>query len=157
MRIWRLTKTRHASSAFDGEGARLYGARWNSRGTRVAYGSSDSALAVLEVLVHMASGGTLPGYSLVSARLDDAFIEDLPPSALPNDWNASPVPPSVQAVGDGWIRKGASLALRVPSALVPAAYNILVNLAHPDIDRLTVESIDPFEFDPRLLRREPLP
>lgn len=152
MRLWRLVKSRHASSAFDGEGARLYGARWNSPGTRVAYASGNSALAVLEVLVHMAGGGILPGYSMVTARLDDQYVADLPPSDLPAEWNASPVPPEVQAVGDAWIRSGASLALRVPSVLVADSFNILINPEHPDFDRLTIESIEPFEFDQRIRR-----
>src|ERR1022692_5242605 len=42
------------------EGARLFGGRWNSRGTKkVLYMSESRALAVLEVLVHLTN--TLPG------------------------------------------------------------------------------------------------
>lgn len=152
MQVWRLTKTRRASTAFDGEGARVNGARWNSRGTRVAYACSNSALAVLEVLVHMTGGGILPGYSLIAATLDDTVIEDLPASALPKDWNVSPIPPDVQAVGDAWIRSRRSLALRVPSAIVAGGFNILINPDHPDFRRLTVDSIAPYAFDPRLVR-----
>lgn len=152
MQVWRLVKTRYAASAFDGEGARLYGARWNSRGTRVAYASSNSALAVLEVLVHMTGGGSLPGYSLVAASLPDSLVETLAPSLLPSDWNASPVPPSVQAIGDEWVRSNRSLALRVPSVIVGGVFNILINPMHADFAALTVDSISPYTFDPRLPR-----
>src|SRR6186713_3297828 len=100
-----------------GEGARSNGGRWSSPGTRVAYASGNSALAVLEVLVHMASSG-LPGYSLVRAHVPDALVEELPASELPRSWRAFPVPPEVQAVGDAWVRSGRALALRVPSAIV---------------------------------------
>jgi RES domain-containing protein len=48
---WRICKARYATRAFDGEGARVYGGRWNSPGTRVAYASESVALATLEVLV----------------------------------------------------------------------------------------------------------
>lgn len=152
MHVWRLIKTRYAASAFDGEGARLNGARWNSRGTRAAYASSNSALAVLEVLVHMTGGGSVPGYSLIAARLDDALIEDLAGSDLPRGWNHWPVPPAVQAVGDAWIRSRRSLALRVPSALVTAGYSIVINPEHPEFGRLRIDAIEPFKFDSRLLR-----
>jgi RES domain-containing protein len=152
MQLWRLVKTRHAAAAFDGEGARLHGARWNSPGTRVAYASSNSALAVLEVLVHMTAGAALPGYSLVTATLPDSLVEDLPASDLPRSWRSSPVPPEVQAVGDAWIRSGRSVGLRVPSAIVPGNSNILINPEHPDFARFAVESYEPFSFDPRLLR-----
>jgi RES domain-containing protein len=152
MQVWRLAKTRYASTAFDGEGARLFGARWNSRGTRVTYASSNSALAILEVLVHMTSAGSFPGYSLITASLDDALIEDLAPSSLPANWNVSPVPPEVQVIGDEWVQSHRSLALRVPSVIVAGGFNLLVNPGHADFDQMTIDSIVPFEFDPRLIR-----
>ena len=152
MQVWRLVKTRYVSSAFDGEGARLYGARWNSPGTRVAYASMNSALAVLEVLAHMTAAAALPGYSLVTATLPDELVEDLPESVLPSDWSASPVPPAAQAIGDAWVRSTRSLALRVPSVIVRGSFNVLINPAHPDFWQFVVDSVEPFHFDPRLLR-----
>ena len=152
MRLWRLVKTKYASTPFDGEGARTYGARWSSPGTRVAYASSNSALAVLEVLVHLRSGTVLPSYSLIAATLPDSLVEDLPASALPNRWSSSPVPPEVQAVGDAWVRSGRSLALRVPSAVVQGSSNVLINPEHRDFARFKVVSVDRFGFDKRLLR-----
>lgn len=152
MQVWRLVKARHASSAFDGEGARLYGARWNSAGVRVAYASSDPALAVLEVLVHLKDTTLLPSYSLVSGSIPDALVEDLDPLRLPKEWRSSPPPATVQAIGDDWIRSSSSLALRVPSVLVPSGSNLLINPAHPDFSQVTVGSIEPYRFDARLLR-----
>lgn len=153
MRLWRLVKTKFASTAFDGEGARLHGGRWNSPGTRVAYAASNSALAVLEVLVHMTGGGgILPGYSLITATIPDSLVEDMPAADIPVGWDSSPVPPEAQAIGDAWIRSGRSLALRVPSAVVEGSYDILINPEHSDFARFVIESSVPFAFDPRLLR-----
>lgn len=152
MRVWRLTKTRYVATAFDGEGARLYGARWNNPGTRVAYASSNSALAVLEVLVHLPGGGSLPGYSLIGATIPDALVENLAPSRLPKDWNVSPVPASAQAVGDEWISSQRSLALLVPSVIVAEGYNVLINPAHPDSAQLESDFIEPYDLDRRLVR-----
>lgn len=152
MQVWRLLKSRYASSAFDGEGPRLYGGRWNSVGTRVAYAADSSALAVLEVLVHLDDAALLPSYSLVSASLPDDLVEDLDRSRLPPDWSASPVPPDVQAIGDAWVRAAQGLALRVPSAIVPGSANLLINPAHREFKRFRVEAIEPFDFDSRLLR-----
>ena len=152
MQVWRLVKTRYASTPFDGEGARLYGARWNSPGNRVAYASGNSALAVLEVLVHMTGGGSLPGYSLVSASLPDSLVEVIAPAALPGNWDSSPVPPEVQAVGDAWLASAKSLALQVPSDMVRDSYHILINPEHGDFGRLAIISSESFDFDRRLLR-----
>lgn len=152
MHVWRLVKTKYVLTAFDGEGARIYGARWNSPGTRVAYASSNSALAVLEVLVHMTAGRGLPAYSLVSATLPDSLVDVLPAADLPTTWDSSPIPPEVQAIGDSWVRSNRSLALQVPSAVVGGSHNFLINPQHADFGQFKVESSVPFEFDPRLLR-----
>lgn len=152
MQVWRLVKTRYAASPFDGEGARLYGARWNSPWNRVAYASSNSALALLEVLVHMTGGGSLPGYSLVCANLPDSLVEVIAAADLPGDWDSAPVPPGVQAVGDAWLASAKSLALQVPSALVRDSYNLLINPEHGGFRRLTITSSEPFDFDRRMLR-----
>ncbi len=45
---WRLTKTRFLPTAWDGEGARRSGGRWNSTGTAVVYASSTLSLALVE-------------------------------------------------------------------------------------------------------------
>ena len=50
--VWRLDEKRFASSWDSGEGARLHGGRWNSRGRRIVYCSIDPATAILEVAVH---------------------------------------------------------------------------------------------------------
>lgn len=152
MQVWRLVKTKYVDSAFDGEGARRYGARWSSPGTRVAYAASNSALAVLEVLVHLGDATMLPAYSLLEASLPDGLVTTLPSAALPPGWDMSPVPPNVQAMGDAWIRSGSQLAMTVPSVVVRGGYNVLLNPAHPSFDQVVISSIGPFQFDPRLLR-----
>jgi len=152
MRLWRLVKTRYAATAFDGEGARLHGARWNGVGVRVAYAADSSALAVLEVLVHLGKVSVLTSYSLVTGKLPSALMEDLEESTLPAGWNASPAPPAVQSMGDAWIRSRRSLALRVPSAIVQGSYSVLINPAHPDVGQFVVEATTPYSFDARLIK-----
>jgi len=77
LRVWRLCKRAH--SAFDGEGSRLAGGRWNRRGTRMIYTSGSLSLAALEILVHC-EPSLLPAdlvaipadsFARVSARLRD--------------------------------------------------------------------------------------
>ncbi len=153
MRLWRLVKTKYADTAFNGEGARLHGGRWNSPGTRVAYASDSSALAVLEVLVNLKDESLLSSYSLITATIPDTHVETLGQNALPKEWSSSPVLPSVQAIGDRWVRKNGSLALLVPSAIVEASNNILINPEHPDLHRFEIAAVDRFRFDERLLRK----
>src|SRR5918997_70680 len=96
---WRIVKSRHAGSAFDGEGARLYGGRWNSPGTRMVYTSGSVSLAVLEVLVPLQEASLISSYSLISARFDDALVERLERSRLPDGWRSYPAPSELQRIG----------------------------------------------------------
>ena len=150
---WRLVKSRHARAAFDGEGARLYGGRWNSPGTRVAYASDSVALAALEVLAHLQSTAVLQAYSLATIRFPESGVETLDLASLPADWRAFPSPPGNQAIGDRWVADRRSLVLRVPSAIVPSAGNYLINPAHPRFAAAVIEPPEQFAFDPRLLKR----
>jgi RES domain-containing protein len=150
---WRLVKSRHARAAFDGEGARLYGGRWNSQGSRVAYASDSVALAALEVLAHLQSTAVLQAYSLATIRFPESTVETVDPASLPAEWRRFPSPPENQAIGDRWVAEGRSLVLRVPSAIVPSASNYLINPAHPRFVAAVIEVPQRFAFDPRLLKQ----
>ncbi len=149
---WKLVKTRHAGTTFDGEGARLHGGRWNSAGTPVAYASDSIALATLEVLAHLQASAALQSYSVVSVQFPESQIEVLDIASLPKGWRRFPSPPENQAIGDRWITEGRSLVLRVPSAIVPSANNFLINPLHPAFKSAAVGRPERFAFDPRLLR-----
>ena len=149
--LWRIAKTRYARSSFDGEGARLYGGRWNSVGVRVAYASQSIALASLEVMVGLQKTGLLASYSLVSVQVEDAGVERLSSVALPANWRSHPPGADSQAIGDRWVAEQRSLALEVPSAIIEAEANYLLNPAHPDFGSIAVSVLTTFAFDERLL------
>lgn len=150
---WRIVKTRLAARAFDGEGARRYGGRWNSPGTRIVYTSQTISLAVLELLVHLQASPPLTSYALRSARFDARLVSALDRSSLPSDWRAFPAPSALQRIGDAWIAGGSSVVLEVPSAIVEDESNYLINPAHPDFRRLRIGPPVRFRLDPRLLGR----
>ncbi|MEJ7843762.1 MAG: RES domain-containing protein [Rubrobacter sp.] len=148
---WRIVKNRRVRSAFDGEGARLYGGRWNSPGTRMVYVAGSVSLAVLEVLVHLGDARVLTSYSLCAVDFDDGLIEPLDRSRLPADWRSYPAPPGLREIGNAWVRGGSSTILEVPSAVVERESNYLINPEHPDFVSVNVGDPEPFEFDSRLL------
>lgn len=152
---WRLVSRHRAASAFDGEGARLYGGRWNPPGIAVVYASTALSLAALEVLVHV-DPDTAPR-DLVALRAElpaGTAVSRLVPSDLPAGWRAYPAPAALQALGAAWVRAGATVALRVPSAVVPREDNLLLNPAHPAMAKLRIAAPEPFSFDPRLWKGE---
>jgi RES domain-containing protein len=147
---WRIVKTKYAAQAFDGEGARLYGGRWNSPGVRMVYTSESLALAALEMLTHLGKSDLLASYSRCAVHFDDSLITSLDRSRLPANWRNYPAPPELQVLGDTWVTRGTSVVLEVPSVLIETESNYLINPLHPDFGSLTIEDVEPFVFDTRL-------
>ena len=148
---WRLTKARHARHAFDGEGARLYGGRWNSVGTRVVYTADTPSLAVLEILVHLQVVAPLEGYVLIEARLPEELVETV--TRPPSDWRTVPAPESTRRFGDSWLASGRSSALAVPSVVSPSEFLVLLDPAHRDFRRVRLGRPRSFTLGPRLTDR----
>jgi RES domain-containing protein len=149
---WRIVKARHQATAFDGEGARLYGGRWNSRGLPVVYMAASPALAALEMLVHVGNSNVLASYVSIACTFDEALVLRLDRQRLPKDWRSSPALPELALVGDAWLKDGTSAVLEVPNAIIPAESNYLLNPRHVDFATITIGRPQPFEFDLRLLR-----
>ena len=150
IRSWRIVKARHAANAFDGEGARLLGGRWNSPGRRVVYTAENAALAALEMLVHLGRMTILPAYVVIRCDFDEKLVTEV--GKLPADWRKYPAPPALPAIGDAWLASGKSAVLRVPSAIVPGENNYLLNPAHPKFARIAIGAPERFELDTRLLK-----
>jgi RES domain-containing protein len=148
--IWRLTPQRHEREAFTGEGAALYGGRWNFPDVPLVYCAESRSLAALEVLanirdptVHFA----LPWVS-IPAEIATDLVEK--PGRIPVSWRTNPYPLETQRFGDEWVRTQRSVALRVPSVVVPGEFNYLLNPAHPQFSKVKIGPPEPFTFDPRL-------
>jgi RES domain-containing protein len=74
IRAWRIIKTRYSADAFSGEGARLYGGRWNSSGIAMVYTAGSKSLATLELLVHVENTSVLPSFSICPVDFDDSLV-----------------------------------------------------------------------------------
>ncbi len=143
MIVYRLCKAIHA--ALDGEGARRWGGCWNSPGRPMVYAAASPSLAVLEVLVHLDLPAELLPDDMVLLTIDvpdDAVLDQI---ATPTDKNA------YRQAGDAFLTDGTALGLKVHSIVVPQETNLLLNVRHADMVRVTVVASEPFLFDPRLL------
>jgi RES domain-containing protein len=152
VRAWRIVKERHRHAAFDGEGARLYGGRWNSPGVAVVYASESRALATLEVLAGLQTNAVLPMYVLIPVDFDESLVVTVQVEDLPEDWNRSPPSWSTQRLGDDWVAGERSVALKVPSAVVPQEWNYLFNPRHPSFPDVRMGLPEKLAMDPRLIR-----
>lgn len=148
---WRLVKARHADAAFSGEGARLYGGRWNEPGTALVYLGGSAALCALETFVHLTRTDRAMNFVLFRARIpDEVAIETLQRHRLPANWREEPALSSTMTIGTQWSRHTRSALLEVPSVIVPMESNYLLDPAHPDAANISVSLPEPFSFDPRM-------
>lgn len=148
---WRITTARFAGSAFSGEGARWFGGRWNRKGLSVVYTAESRSLALLEMLVQ--DDPLRARYVLIPAQIPDSVsMIEVNVAELSDDWRSLSARDALQALGNAWLQKGASCILSVPSAVVPAERNFLVNPVHRDFARIIIGEPEALDTDVRLLR-----
>lgn len=150
--LWRLVTARFADTAFSGEGARLYGGRWNRKGVPMVYTAASQSLAMLEILVQ--DEPLRARYVMIPATLPKRFkTEQIELAELPAQWNAPANRAHLQALGSDWITRGSSAVLAVPSAVIPAELNYLINPRHPDFAKIEIGPPQEFVTDLRLRRK----
>ncbi|MBL4664647.1 MAG: RES domain-containing protein [Nitrospinaceae bacterium] len=151
IKAYRIVKTRFVSSASDGEGARLYGGRWNSKGVSMVYTAETLSGAQLEILVPIDSNDVLINrYSYVPIGIPKNLIHSIPLKSLPGNWDTDPPSVSTRKLGDEWCLKQVSAVLKVPNAITRVEHNYLINPAHPDFQRIEIHPPVEFRFDRRL-------
>lgn len=151
MQLYRLVHHKWAAQAFDGEGAKLYGGRWNSKGQLCVYTAGTEALAILEILVHLNNRTALKQYRLFQLTITAEEVLSVSPANLPPSWQQQPASSDTARIGDSWLAQQASLALSVPSVIAPRESNILLNPQHSHFNEC-LATITELAFlpDPRL-------
>lgn len=152
---WRIASPDYSPTAeemMSGEGAFLFGGRWNSKGFRVVYLGTSLAQAAMELLVHLGRSDILSGYTKMEVFFPESTVQHIAMEDLPGNWAQPSMASSVQDVGDEWLAEQSSFVLQVPSAAVAGEYNFLVNPQHPDFVKIVYSEIVPFSFDQRLLK-----
>ena len=149
---WRIVQAQWAGRAFDGEGARLYGGRWNPEGMAVVYLADSRALAALETLVHAEGSLRKVRYARFEVSIPKQLVESVDVSSLSEALSSPILSPKTQAVGRDWLAKARQPVLEVRSAIIPEEPNYLLNPRHPKFDRIKIGKAESFAFDPRLIK-----
>ncbi len=152
MEVFRLSHTQF-SMDLSGQGAKLYGGRWNSIGTPMLYTSSHISLCALELACNCGGLIGLKNLALTCITISNkASIEKLDLKDLPKNWNTHPSLNANKILGDQFLKSTAAIALAVPSVLVPEEMNYLINPLHPSFDKwVQILWNKPFTFDNRIL------
>ncbi len=143
MHVFRICQDVH--QALDGEGARLFGGRWNSPGQPLVYTSEHLSLCILEQLVHLDLDLMPTNWVVMTIQISPRISgKEIPSQSIKER--------EVRKIGDEWLKAGETLYLKASSFVVPQENNILINPLHADMNHVKIESISPFQFDQRLLK-----
>jgi RES domain-containing protein len=144
VKLWRVAYAQYAD--LSGIGGLHRPGRWHSVGRPIVYAAEHSALAMLEVRVHMdLAASYLSKFVMMKIKVqDDVRMSSI--DAEPGDESIT------RTLGDEWLRASAECICRVKSALAPDAFNYLINPLHPDISKVTIEAVAPLVFDARLFQ-----
>lgn len=147
-RLWRIVTGLHP--VWSGEGARLYGQRWNPPGLPAIYAGTSFAVCLIELLVHANRKSPPSGARFVEAEVpDDVSRERFDPASLPG-WDDLRDTLVAQAFGKAWIESRRSALLIVPSVVTAGRdNNVVVNPDHADAVRIAVGPETPVGLDPR--------
>jgi RES domain-containing protein len=150
---WRITKKKYANQALTGEGAKLWGGRWNPPGTPAIYTSDSLALAILELIVHLEAYDDIANYVAIPVQFGDAQVAVWPTETLPKKWAALPISSHTQKLGKNWLDTKQSLVLKVPSAVVHLEHNFVINPLHPEFPAIQIGRPVDLLIDSRIVEK----
>jgi len=148
MIIYRICHSLY-SDDLSGTGAKLYGARWNTKGTPMLYTAEHISLAVLELLVHSQFKHFSISLDLITIQLPASFkAAEISVKKIKPGWEKDAG--YSQFIGDEFVRNKQDLVLKVPSAIIQEENNFLVNPLHPDFKKVKIIETRSFKTDERL-------
>lgn len=154
MKVYRIAKQQYLED-LSGEGARLYGGRWNKKGMAMLYFSESLSLALLEILVHIDFKFLTSDFGYLEVEIPDECINPIVElNQLQPSWRDNPPKLYTQDFGSEWLKENKSLAMQVPSAILPFSSNILVNPRHAKITEIKIIEKSVLDVDNRVFDRK---
>ena len=147
MILFRCTLKKWAADV-SGQGAFLYGGRWNTPGHYLIYTAENNLLAALEVAVRIPLTQISTDYIMLPVHISDK--EEMYEPRLPKDWNRKYE--FTQHIGNNFIENNKALVMKVPSALMNNTHNYLINPKHKNFGKVKVGKPQSLIFDERLLK-----
>lgn len=157
MRTFRIEREKFLNITLKGIGSSMTeGYRWNSLNKFLVYTSESRALATLEVSVHLDLSEDLPSdrYCVEVDIPDNILILELNINELPDNWESKPPILETQFIGDDFVRENKAAVLKVPSAIIHAEFNYLINPNHPDAKKIKIITKEKLNFDKRFSQKK---
>lgn len=149
MQLFHLGSSRYAQQ-LTGEGARLFGGRWNQKGSACIYTSATRALCILEYLANVLLDDLPPDLTITEYAIPDKLCRIIPANELPEDWKDVPAPASTKLFGSTLLADAGCTCFAIPSVIVPAEMNYILNPAATAFGQVKIIATEPFLLDHRI-------
>lgn len=147
MQVFRIGLAKYAE-ALNASGR---AARWNPNDVEMIYSAASRSLACLENVVHRNQIGLNQSFKVMTIEIpDDLYILSVELKKLPSGWTEFQHIPITQKIGEEWTKEAKSAILKVPSSIINAEYNYLINPKHPDFKSIRLLKAEIFIFDKRI-------
>ncbi len=149
MIVYRVGKKQYSTDLL-GEGARLFGGRWNFAGRACLYTSESRALALLEFSVNL-NALEIPNllcFTVIEIPEDNIYEVKL--NELPDGWNTFPVTSLTQFFGTNLFLNSNKSIIKIPSAIIANEWNYILNPNHINSNKNKIIAIEDFVYDSRI-------
>lgn len=147
MLVYRIVHKTYSTSLF---ASGLKG-RWNSVGKKVIYTAESIPLAFLENMVRRQGVGFNKDFKIMIIEIPDTvIISTINFSDLEVGWRDFNDYSKCQLLGDKWYNEGKHLVLKVPSAVLPEAFNYVINSELSDYGMIKLVSTTDLVPDERI-------
>lgn len=150
MEMFRITKDEFSEYLTSSGSAN----RWNLKGQQVIYAGSSRSLSTLELVVHKGSVIPLFHYKVmvISMADEDSMYKQVKINELPYNWRSIAAYSELQKIGSDWYNSMETLALKIPSAVIPFEFNYIINTEHLNFrDKIKLVRTEDYFWDSRLL------
>ncbi len=150
MLVYRIARKQFITD-LSGEGARLYGGRWNLQGTPCLYASQNAALCLLEFVVQFSRIALPKDVAMAQIEIPDSMkIKTILNDDLPLHWNDSLVNSASQKLGAQQFSNISLAGFKIPSVVSPFEFNFVINPLCKDFKKMKVISVEDFKIDERI-------
>lgn len=138
------------SNDLSGNGAKLYGGRWNSIGTPAIYTSFTISLALVELFIHKKTYEEIIVNQLMEITINDTIETKIDYHKLKNNWQDDAG--YCQYIGNQFLAME-QVGMIVPSAVIEQENNLVLNPLSKDfLKKVKIKKIKSFSFDDRLFK-----
>lgn len=147
MLVYRITHKNFST----GLSASGMAGRWNSAGKKVLYAAESISLAFLENMVRRQGVGFNHDFKIMVIEIPDGIIiPSIDGADLQNGWRDFRDYSLCQILGNQWYDEGKYVALKLPSAVLPEAFNYIINTQHTEYNLVKLIAVTDLVPDERI-------